>query len=395
MYEALALALEISGAPSTEIERALMSAVDFSESVDDIFYIATYMSRSGLEQRALKLFHEVAAANPTRPEPYAMALNTAQRVNDQHALRWASVGILSQAWPKGQENLRLRAMGVAKEMYRELTQSGNEEAAKQFRDEINQALVRDCVANVTWTGDADVDILVEEPSATICSLQNPRTTAGGVMLGDTSAESVDGDAITETYVCPEGFTGRYRLLIRRVWGEVSAGKVSVEITVAKGTDIEQTIRRQIPLTDEPSMVVFEVPGRRREPLTDHQVATVAKRLEVNRTVLAQQLNQSTSPDVARDFALDRILAANGLIPRLRGAVGFQPVITQIPDTNSLSGTAVISADRRYVRISPSPFFSNLRSVSTFNFATGGTGTGGGGGGGITPPGGGGGPGGGF
>ena len=57
------------------------------------------------------------------------------------------------------------------------------------------------------------------------------------MLGDMSAESADGDAITESYVCPEGFAGRYRLLIRRVWGEVTAGKVNVEITVAKGTDI--------------------------------------------------------------------------------------------------------------------------------------------------------------
>jgi uncharacterized membrane protein YgcG len=358
-----------------------MSAVDFSESVDDIFYIAIHMSRNGLEERALKLFHEVAAANPTRPEPYAMALNTAQRLNDQDALRWASVGVLRQAWPQGQEQLRLRALGVAKQTYQELQQSGDDASAKQFRDMVNEALVRDCVAKVTWTGDADVDILVEEPSETVCSMQNPRTTGGGVLLDDASAESKNGEAITETYVCPQGFAGRYRLLVRPVWGEVTAGRVNVEVTVAKGTDAEETIRRQLPLTDEPIMVVFNVPGRRREPLADHQVATVAKRLEVNRTALAQQLNQSTSPDVAADFALDRILAANGVIPRIRGAVGFQPVITQLPEGTTLSATAVISADRRYVRITATPFISGIGDVTTFNFATGNA-AGGGGGGGI-------------
>ena len=47
--------------------------------------------------------------------------------------------------------------------------------------------VRDVTVSVTWTGEADVDLVVEEPAGTVCSLQNPRTTAGGVMLGDSFA----------------------------------------------------------------------------------------------------------------------------------------------------------------------------------------------------------------
>jgi hypothetical protein len=44
--------------------------------------------------------------------------------------------------------------------------------------------------------------------------------------------------------------------------------------------------------------------------------------------------------------------------------------------------AVISSDRRYVRVSPFPFFSQIGEVNTFNFVTGDTETdtqGGGGG----------------
>jgi hypothetical protein len=40
----------------------------------------------------------------------------------------------------------------------------------------------------------------------------------------------------------------------------------------------------------------------------------------------------------------------------------------------MTASAVISADRRYVRISPSPFFSSIGNVQTFNFATGGSST---------------------
>ena len=51
----------------------------------------------------------------------------------------------------------------------------------------DQALVRDCVVVVSWTGDADIDLLVEEPTGTVCSFRNPRTTGGGLMLGDSSS----------------------------------------------------------------------------------------------------------------------------------------------------------------------------------------------------------------
>jgi len=63
----------------------------------------------------------------------------------------------------------------------------------------------------------------------------------------------------------------------------------------------------------------------------------------------------------------------------RGAVGFEPQITVLPQGASLTGIAIISADRRYVRITPAPFFSQIGQVRTFNFITGTSAPGGGGG----------------
>ena len=51
-----------------------------------------------------------------------------------------------------------------------------------------------------------------------------------------------------------------------------------------------------------------------------------------------------------------------------------PVITTLPEGINMSASAVVSADRRYVRITATPLFSSVPSVSTFNFATGGSST---------------------
>ena len=67
-----------------------------------------------------------------------------------------------------------------------------------------------------------------------------------------------------------------------------------------------------------------------------------------------------------------------------GAVGFQPIIAPFNDGINLSVVAVISADRRYVRLSLAPFFNNIIDVQTFTQVSfgGAAGIGGGGGGGF-------------
>ena len=75
----------------------------------------------------------------------------------------------------------------------------------------------------------------------------------------------------------------------------------------------------------------------------------------------------------------------GLVPTVgTAAVGFTPIPGFISDGITLNVSAVVSADRRYVRLTLAPFFTNLVDLFTFSFAGGGVGIGGGGlgGGGI-------------
>ena len=89
MHQMLGMALRASGADDEAIERALMSRIDLSQDADEIMTMAVYMSRLGLDHRAMQLFRDVATVCPLRPEPYVQALEAAQRIDDAEGIRWA------------------------------------------------------------------------------------------------------------------------------------------------------------------------------------------------------------------------------------------------------------------------------------------------------------------
>jgi hypothetical protein len=178
---------------------------------------------------------------------------------------------------------------------------------------------------------------------------------------------------SETYIVPEGFSGDYQFLVRRVWGKVTADKVTVDILSHYGTKNAEHLQKQLPLGDKDAVVNFSLKdGRRKEPLEKAQVvATAGKQQAVSRAILAQQLDSLSDDGAMADLAVARRLQQGGL-PFFggRGAVGFMPVISTLPEGTNMSAIAVVSADRRYVRVSPTPLFSTIPEVNTFNFASG-------------------------
>lgn len=76
---------------------------------------------------------------------------------------------------------------------------------------------------------------------------------------------------------------------------------------------------------------------------------------------------TVSDQVTRPFVIS-------LIPTVGFfSAGFQPIIQFFPDGVQLTVSAVISADRRFVRLTLSPFFTNIVDVFAFSFAGGGIG----------------------
>ena len=334
-----------------------------------------------------------------------LALRAAQKINDKEGIKWATLGILNQAWPTRREVVR-QALVAAKGLRKDLKSQGRIKEFNEFGRQLDQALHRDCYIKVTWTGDADVDLFVEEPGGTICSRKNQRTTAGGIMMGDAYSTSAnDSGELAEYYVVPRGFSGRYRLLVKKVWGNVTANKVTVTVYNHYRTKKQSGEQRQISLGDKGAIVQFDLQdGRRSKSLETHAIETqVEQELFVSRAVLAQQFREGYSSLAASDYYRSRLNASRddegyaGSIVNtdnvddfvsLPRSVGYRPEIQNFFEGATLTASAT-TADRLYVLCNVSPFFSQITEVNTFNSlggadnaqGAGGGGAGGGGGGG--------------
>lgn len=396
MYQAYAITLKATGAPDEEVERALLSAVDFAVSPEELLHVAARLEDIGSDAAALKLCRSVSDIDAYRREPYAMGLRIAKRSNDLEGLAWACQGVLSNVWPEKFKAIADDARLVARATYAKLIEEGRTEEANAFNESLKLAASHDAIVRVSWTGDADLDIAVEEPSGTVCSFQSLASAGGGTLLGDAFPGSGEDETgtVSETYICPKGFSGQYRVLLRRVWGKVSTGNATVEVITDVGRPEQRYIRQEVPLTEKDALLVFEVKsGQRVEEVADAQLAHLRDvQRDLRGQVLAQFAEGPGTGQVLSDLFSDveRLtggvnspLARNGFV-RGGQAVGFRPEITTLPEGATVLGIAIISADRRYVRITPLPIFSQVGDVTTFNFVTGeeGAGTGGGGGGGL-------------
>jgi len=261
---------------------------------------------------------------------------------------------------------------------------------------LKQALIRDVIVKVKWTGDADIDVMIKEPAGTVCSLRNQRTTSGGLMIGDlpdsASKEHVEGHMAV--YTCPKAFSGNYQVLIRRVFGKVPTGNVNVEVSTQYNTNQEKTLTQKIPVKDGEALVKFDVTeGRRKESLRDAQVvnaavAALGQKQVQHEAMLAQQLAAANDPQQAAALAAVQQAGANAsaaqaqqqnsnLFPApwangLHSGVGYAPVIITLPEGTNYMAFGVVSADRRYVRITCVPYFSQVSDVHTFSIGSGAT-----------------------
>jgi hypothetical protein len=393
MYEALAVAMEAAGQPREEVERALLSTAEFASSPFDLLALANYLARFGSPGRAIRLCKQVTNLDPANREAYALAMTLAARSDDVATLRWACPGVLAHEWPADQREIFTRAARLSKTTIDTLEKAGHADEAADFRARVDRALVRDIEVELSWNGDADIDMIVEEPPGTVCSLSSPRSGSGGTLLADSDA-TVDPTNTThrERYVAAEAFPGTYRILVRRAWGKVAADTVTATVVLYRGTDNEQRLKRQVAVRADDAMVSIEVPaGRRQEPLLDAQVAQdVVTQQQLGRAILAQQLagmaDSSAAASLSQSRGTPRSTGTPGMPFFRSGAVGYQPVISTLPEGTNMFAQAVVSADRRYVRITTTPLFSGVGQVTQFNFSGGGAqgtgGAGGGGGGGM-------------
>ena len=92
MYEILALSMKAAGRPQEEIDRAIMSAAEFTQNSADLMYLGAYLVQANMDRRALQIFRQVAQAEPLWPEPLYHGMVAARKLNDLPGLEWSTGG---------------------------------------------------------------------------------------------------------------------------------------------------------------------------------------------------------------------------------------------------------------------------------------------------------------
>ncbi len=377
MYDVLALSMEIAGRPQKEIQRVLLSRIDFSATdVPSMVYSAAYLSRFEADEQALKLYQQAAKLQPARPESYIMGLRLATKLKDAEAILWAATGILTHVWIKDHQQLHVKALNALADLEQSLKKAGRKAEAERVRSARKAALERDLKLELTWNGDGDLDLIVEEPKGTVCSFEAPLTAGGGVLLNDGYGPKQEN--CIEEYLCASGFPGNYTVRVRYVSGNIVGQRAKLKITRYAGTEQPVVETMIVPLAKEDQLIRINLEKGRRDkksqipeaPQNNEKTSRLRNR---HLTDPAGKLSKS-SQESLNSFRVSRQVGVSTgqqspFVTGVQntGGIASQPVITVIPEGISLTGTAVVSPDRRYVRLSLSPQFTNVTEIFTFSF----------------------------
>ena len=377
MYEVLAISMRLSGRPKHDVERVLLSRVDFTATdVASMLYAAAYLKRFGADEAALRLYRQASNIAPERPESWVMALRLAQKLKDWNAVGDTAAGVLTHTWVRDHARLHRDAENAAEDARRALIRAGHTAAADVLVRKLNEARKRDLRLKLTWNGLGDLDLIVEEPLGTVCSQSQPYSPGGGVHVHDGSGP--DQRNCYDEYVCPQAASGTYRVHIRHIRGNIVGKRALLTAIRHEGTDDESTSRVSIELSSDDVVVRVPLSNGRRKKASSH-VSDARLRGIV---IAPENDHRVSSADVARSraarqqFLKSRRDRDGNLQAGVMQNVDFQPVVTAIPEGASLGASAVVSADRRYVRLSLTPSFSSLTDLVTFSFLSFGSNPGG-------------------
>lgn len=278
VFDALAVALQGSGASLEEIERVKLSKIDIDpKDPKNYLDVAASMNELGQHEKAYDYCRRAAALEPSGPNAYRMALTLTGDQSNSEATCWAARNLLQRDW--GMENglYHDQASAAIKQLADRLEAAGKLPEAANVRRILTSNRQRDLVIETVWTEQADVDMVVAEPCGTICASRMPSTPGGGFWTGDNLSKN------EETYVAAQGFNGSYEVKVRRVWGRPLADKVTVRVIKHQGTSNEVNELHTLSLNaqGEATLKVVLENGR-REQLDSVPVTATVKRLPITR-----------------------------------------------------------------------------------------------------------------
>ncbi|MGP0067665.1 MAG: tetratricopeptide repeat protein [Isosphaeraceae bacterium] len=305
MYEALAIAIEMNHGTSADIKTALNYAADLAQKSHNpnfLVSVADKMFMKGFFDRIGPLLDEAADKVPHRSEPLVMSINLAQKTKDPRRMGEAIDRLLSLGWPGQDDYFRTESHNQAETLAKTLREDGRAQEADALLARVTNSESRDLYIRLTWDGQADFDLTVEEPLGATASYLIPRTVFGGSML-----KNGYGAHPEEVYVCPRGFDGDYTIRISNIWVDPAkpVTRLTLETIAHEGTAKEKkTVYNLVPDKLNKAFVVHLSEGRRKKvlPFIDPAItmmeaqAQLRKNTKTKKGARASSTNQPAKGD---------------------------------------------------------------------------------------------------
>jgi tetratricopeptide (TPR) repeat protein len=369
VYEALALALREAGGSPEEVERAEVSAADLQpQNAQSFQHAAHAMADLKRYDRAVAFSRQAALLQPGAPLSYSEALIYAELAHDSQAMEWAAGSLLKQDWPYHNDELQKKAVQKLESLARALEKDRHKDEAERLLDRVHQERQRDLVIKMSYQGEADLDLKVKGPCGIVCSALNRQTVGGAILIGDALAEMSQ-----ETYLVAQAFPGDYEVTVERIWGQPQGNRAQLKIIRHQGTPQQEEELVMVDLKANHPIKVRLKEGRRTEtayvaPQSALQTEEPMPMPESTGTVL-NELRKLADPEITGVTRGIRGGVYSSGTPRATPAPTKAPVaskndrllfqnrVEQVMGHGvDLTAQAVLSADRRSIRLSMTPMF---------------------------------------
>ena len=251
MYSVLPLEMKLAEYPQEEIDRALLSRIDFTGGdVSQMLIGASLLSRLKSWDAAIDLCREATRRDVWQPEPWMMARSIADRSQNPQHILWSRIGILKHVWTGDSDTLHQEARQAIDDLLKQAEADGPQQLVSDLQEQLQDALRWDLRIRARWAGDGDEDLSVKEPGGITCDRRNRVTKNGGLL----SRVSGGGRTKLEEYRCQEAPRGEYEVVLRLIRGSVVTGNVVLQISRYIGSDHEQTKTLRVPVTVEDGRV---------------------------------------------------------------------------------------------------------------------------------------------
>jgi hypothetical protein len=265
IYVAYAIATEENQGKAEDVKTSLNYAADMaqrSHNPNDLVRAADQLYIRGYYDRVGALLDEAATKIPHRAEPLIMMINLAQKTKDANRMSDAIDRLLSLGWPGNDEYFRREAHNQADRLASTLREEGRGAQADALLARLPAAEARDVFIRLSWDGNADFDLIVQEPLGATAQVSTPRTVFGGSII-----KNGYGNHPEEVYVCPRGFDGDYTVRIAMVYSDPKKAptRLTLETVIHEGTAEEHKETHTL-TPDDPKAkpVVVHLQGGRRK-----------------------------------------------------------------------------------------------------------------------------------